>query len=95
MASEGVKAFTHRTAGLRGNAWLMSAGLMGSSVSWKSNDCLCILSPSVASIDRLKIFISAVSRGWEMGGVEEEKGRGGHLRRSGGPNAIIRELDHK
>lgn len=28
----------------------MSARLIGSSVSWKSNDCLCILSPSVASI---------------------------------------------
>lgn len=71
---------------------------MGSSVSWKSNGCFCILSPSVASVRLAEdVYLRCVK-----GGGEEEEKEGkreavmelskGHPRKTCRPDAIIRNL---
>lgn len=102
-----IRASRLRTPGLKGNVWLMSARLMGSSVSVKPNDCLCILNPSVTSIRLIEdIYLHHVK---SCGDEKEEVGsskerrrkkkrervmeiREGHLRKTCRPNAIIRNL---
>lgn len=100
---QGLEVPDSGTPGLKDNVWLMSARLMGSSVSLKSNDRLCILNNPVTSI-RLKDIYLHCFKGC---GDEKEKWilvrskkkskrvmeiRERHLRKTCRPNAIIRNL---
>lgn len=76
----GVKNVHCGTIG--GNVWTMIARLKGSSVSWKSNNCLCILTLSVASMRATEDIYLPVGGCVEEGKRKamREKQADGHLR---------------